>query len=87
MSTQPPAAPPPAAPPPYYGPGPSGMPPLAIPNMEFVVYVVAILVLGIIAAVADSVHWSHFVSIGGWITAAYLISRGLAKMGRASDTR
>jgi hypothetical protein len=86
MSTQPPAPPPPAAPPPYYGPSPSGMPPLAIPNMEFVVFVVALLALGIITAVADSVAWSQFVSIGGWITAAYLISRGLAKMGRASDT-
>ena len=87
MSTQPPATPPLASPPPYYGPGSSGVPQLPIPNMEFVVYVVAILALGIITAVTDSVHWSHFVSIGGWITAAYLISRGLAKMGRASDTR
>lgn len=87
MSTQPPATPPPAAPPPYYGPGPSGIPPLAVPNMEFVVYVVAILALALITALADSVLWNDFVSIGGWITAAYLVSRGLAKMGRATDTR
>jgi hypothetical protein len=62
------------------------MPPLAIPNMEFVVYVVAILALGLIAALAETVVWNDFVSIGGWITAAYLVSRGLAKMGRAADT-
>ncbi len=62
------------------------MPPLSAPNMEFVVYVVALLGLGLITALADSVFWEHFVSIAGWITAAYLISRGLAKMGRASDT-
>lgn len=86
MATQPPA-PPPGTPPPYYGPGPSGMPPLAVPNMEFVVYVVALLGLALITALADSVFWEHFVSIAGWVTAAYLISRGLAKMGRASDTR
>ena len=86
MSTQPPATPPPAAPPPYYS-GPSGMPPLAIPNMEFVVYVVAILALALVTALAESVVWNDFVSIGGWITAAYLVSRGLAKMGRATDTR
>lgn len=63
------------------------MPQLPIPNMEFVVYVVAILALGLITALADTVVWADFVSIGGWITAAYLVSRGLAKMGRATDTR
>ena len=87
MSTQPPATPPPAAPPPYYGPGPSGMPPLGVPNMEFVVYVVALAALGLITALAETVDFSQFVSIAGWVTAAYLVSRGLAKMGRASDTR
>jgi len=63
------------------------MPQLPIPNMEFVVYVVAILALGLITALAETVVWGDFVSIGGWITAAYLISRGFAKMGRATDTR
>ena len=62
------------------------MPPLSAPNMEFVVYVVAVLALALIAALAETVVWNDFVSIAGWITAAYLISRGLAKMGRASDT-
>jgi hypothetical protein len=61
------------------------MPPLGIPNMEFVVYVVAIVALGLVTALAETVVWNDFVSVGGWITAAYLISRGLAKMGRASD--
>lgn len=61
------------------------MPPLSVPNMEFVVYVVALLALGLITALSETVVWSQFVSVGGWITAAYLVSRGLAKMGRASD--
>jgi hypothetical protein len=55
--------------------------------MEFVVYVVAILALALVTALAETVVWNDFVSIGGWITAAYLVSRGLAKMGRATDTR
>jgi hypothetical protein len=63
------------------------MPQLPIPNMEFVVYVVAILALGLITVFAETVVWAEFVNIGGWITAAYLVSRGLAKMGRATDSR
>lgn len=84
MSTQPPAPPPSQSP--YYGSS-SPVPPLPIPNMEFVVFVVALLVLALITALADSVAWTQFVSVAGWVTAAYLVSRGLAKLGRATDTR
>lgn len=80
MSTQPSTPPPSQSP--YYG---SGAPPIPIPNMEFVVYIVAILALGLITALAETVAWESFASIGGLLTAAYLISRGLAKLGRATD--
>ncbi len=85
MSTQQPSAPPPQGGP-YYGGG-TNLPPIPVPNPEFVVYVVALLVLGLIALIADSVVVAQFVSVAMWLTAAYLVARGLAKLGNVHENR
>jgi hypothetical protein len=71
----------PSSPPPsqqgYYG---GGLPPVPVPNGELVVYVLALVVVGIVALAAETVAASNWVSFATWATAAYLVSRGLAKL-------
>jgi hypothetical protein len=54
-------------------------------NAEFVVFGAALLAIGIIALVLDSVDGHDFVIAATWITAAYLISRGIAKASRVLE--
>jgi len=52
---------------------------LRVPNMEFVVYIVALLVAMIVIAVSDALTiaaWFQFYLI---TTAIYILSRGIAK--------
>jgi len=85
MST---AHPPPPPPPPqqsgFYGPG---LPPFPFPHAELIVYVLAIVVLGIIALAAETVNARELVSYGTFITIGYLLSRGLAKLGKVYEAR
>jgi hypothetical protein len=87
MSTQAPT-PPPATPP---GPPPSqgyysghGLPPFPVPNPELIVYLLALIVLAF-ATLADTVVFAQWVEVAGWITVAYLLSRGLAKLRNVTE--
>jgi len=82
MTTQPPSGPP-SYQRPNYG---QGMPPLTIPNPEFIVYVVALLVLGLVTLVADSVDASQWMEISAWITVGYFLARGLTKFGKGTES-
>jgi hypothetical protein len=82
MSTAPP---PPTQQQPYYG-GQGNMPPVPIPNPELIVYVLAVIVVGLVTLVDDkTLSASSWVSFAGIATAAYLISRGLAKMRNVNE--
>lgn len=59
---------------------------LPIPgNAEFIVYALSLIILGLIAKIDDQVSGGQFVDAAKWITAAYLISRGIAKASRVLE--
>jgi hypothetical protein len=81
MSTQP-SPPPPPSQQGYYG---GGLPPVPVPNAELIVYVVALVVVGIIGLAAETVNAASWVEFALWTTAAYLVSRGLAKLRNVTE--
>jgi hypothetical protein len=54
-------------------------------NAEMVVYILAAIVVAIIALAADAVDSPEWVDWFKWVTAAYLISRGIAKASRVLE--
>jgi hypothetical protein len=91
MSTTPPEQPPT---PPQQPPGGYGRPNVnfnldaIMPtpgNAEMVVYILAAIVVAIIALAADSVDSPQWVDWFKWVTAAYLLSRGIAKASRVLE--
>ncbi len=54
-------------------------------NAEMVVYILAAIVVAIIALAADSVDAPAWVDWFKWVTAAYIISRGIAKASRVLE--
>jgi positive regulator of sigma E activity len=52
---------------------------LSMPNMEFVVYVVALLVAMIVVAIAKTLTISSWFAFFEITTAVYILSRGVAK--------
>ncbi len=54
-------------------------------NAELVVYILATIVIGIIALAADQVDSGAFVTAFTALTFAYLISRGIAKASRVLE--
>jgi hypothetical protein len=59
---------------------------LPIPgNAELVVYVLFLIVLGIIALASNRVDAPEFCRLAAFVTAAYLISRGIAKASRVLE--
>jgi hypothetical protein len=54
-------------------------------NAEFAFIVIAILVLGVIALIADSYTALGWVHSFEWLGAAYLLSRGIAKASRVLE--
>jgi hypothetical protein len=54
-------------------------------NAELVVYVLAALLVAIIALAADSINAPGWLDFFKWVTAAYLISRGIAKASRVLE--
>jgi hypothetical protein len=82
MSTGPSSPPPPS--PGYYG---ANLPPFPIPNPELIVYAFALLVVGVVAAAAESVPVALWVDFAKWATAAYLLTRGIAKLGKVYENR
>ena len=87
MSTTPPPSPPPP-PPGYdqglYGSG-AGMPQLPAINGEFVFFVLVWAVLGIIALASDQIGASEFVTATVPLAVAYILSRGIAKLGKVLE--
>ncbi len=83
MSASPPSSPRPPQQP-YYG---SGLPPLPFPNGELVVFLFVIFVIGLITLVADTVDPTDFVTAATLLTVGYLLSRGLAKLGKVLENR
>jgi hypothetical protein len=86
MSTTPPEQPTPSQRP--SGPNVSFNVPATMPipgNAELVVYILATIVLGIIALAADDFDASGFATIYGVITLGYLVSRGIAKASRVLE--
>jgi hypothetical protein len=80
------------APPPYgggyggIGRGPTTGAILPVPgNAELVVWLLAEIVLAIVAAVADDFDSHGWAVASTWLTAAYLLSRGLAKASRVLE--
>ena len=82
--TQAPGTPPPPSQG-YYGGGGGGLPPFPVPNGELIVYIVALLVVGLVVLIADTIGSGTWVSFATWATAAYLISRGLAKLRNVTE--
>jgi hypothetical protein len=98
---EPPQSPPPPPPPPehqhqhqhQHGPGytglgrsPVGGAILPVPgNAEFAVWIVAEIVIAIVAGVSDRVDAAGWVTATIWLTAAYIISRGIAKASRVLE--
>jgi hypothetical protein len=57
--------------------------PLPLPwNAELLFYLLVQLVVAIVCLVFDSVNGQDFLEVTKWTSAAYLISRGIAKAGR-----
>jgi hypothetical protein len=54
-------------------------------NAELVVYILAMILVAVIALAADSVDAPGWVDFFKWATAAYLISRGIAKASRVLE--
>jgi YD repeat-containing protein len=70
----------------YGRPGPNIGAIMPIPgNAEIVVYVIAAVILAIVAAAADDFDANGWAVAFTWITAAYLISRGIAKASRVLE--
>jgi hypothetical protein len=88
---QPPASPPPAAPPPHAGYTGLGRTPvsgaiLPVPgNAELAVWILVEIVLAIVAGVSDRFDAHDWAVATTWLTAAYIISRGIAKASRVLE--
>lgn len=54
-------------------------------NAELVVYVVAVILVAIIALASDAVNSAAFVTSFTVLTLAYLVSRGIAKAGKVLE--
>ena len=54
-------------------------------NAEFLVWLLALIVAAIVAAIADSVDAPAWFQFFLWTTAAYLLSRGIAKASRVLE--
>ena len=54
-------------------------------NAEFLFVVLALILLAIIAAIADTIGVGHWVEVFKWFGAAYLLSRGIAKASRVLE--
>ena len=90
MSTTPPEQQPPSTPPPSTYPGLGRTPVsgaiLPVPgNAELAVWVLVEIVLAIVAGVSDGFDAHDWAIATTWLTAAYIISRGIAKASRVLE--
>jgi hypothetical protein len=83
-STPPPPPPPPAT---SYERQYYPIPPIPAPPAELIVFLVAWVVALIVTLAADSVGWPAFLTATTVISAAFIISRGIAKAGKVFESR
>lgn len=85
-STQPPPPPPP---PPASGYERQSypMPSMPAPPAELIVFLLAWVVALIVTVAADSVDWPAFLTATTLLSAAFIISRGIAKAGKVFESR
>ncbi len=60
--------------------------PISPPNAELIVYVLAVAVVGIAVLAADSLTGRDWLTFSTVATAAYLLSRGFAKMRNVTES-
>jgi hypothetical protein len=73
---------------PNYGAGPQWPAGARLPipgNAEWVWWIVATILVAIVAGISDSVNAPTWVDFFKWTTAAYLLSRGIAKASRVLE--
>jgi hypothetical protein len=89
MSTTPPEEQPPAPPSSAYsGIGRSPVQGAILPvpgNAELAIWFIVVVVLAIVAAIADNFDAHGWAVATTWLTAAYIISRGIAKASRVLE--
>jgi hypothetical protein len=85
MSSTPPPPPPPLAT--SYERQYYPIPPIPAPPAELIVFLVAWVVALIVTLAADSVGWPAFLTATTVISAAFIISRGIAKAGKVFESR
>jgi hypothetical protein len=54
-------------------------------NPEFIVYLISLIVFLLVAVIDDHVDAGAWMDAAKWVTAAYLISRGIAKASRVLE--
>jgi hypothetical protein len=59
--------------------------PISPPNAELIVYVLAVAIVGIAVLASDSLTGGDWLTFSTVATAAYLLSRGLAKMRNVTE--
>ncbi|MDX6440457.1 MAG: hypothetical protein QOE43_186 [Gaiellaceae bacterium] len=89
MSTMPPDPPPQQTPPPAYtglGRSPTSGAILPVPgNAEIAIWFIVEIVLAIVALASDSFGAHDWAVATTWLTAAYILSRGIAKASRVLE--
>ena len=90
MSTTPPEEPhsPPLPPGPYGGLGRAPVSGAILPvpgNAELAIFVIVEIILAIVAGVSDGFTAHDWAVATTWLTAAYIISRGIAKASRVLE--
>ena len=63
------------------------IPPVPAPPAELIVFVLAWVVAFVVTLAADSVGWPAFLTATTVISAAFIISRGIAKAGKVFEGR
>jgi hypothetical protein len=86
-STQPPPPPPPPPPASGYERQYYPMPSMPAPPAELIVFLLAWVVALIVTVAADEVGWGAFLTATTVISAAFIISRGIAKAGKVFESR
>ena len=87
MSSTPTPPPPPPPPATSYERQYYPMPPVPAPPAELIVFLLAWVVALIVTVAADSVDWPAFLTATTVISAAFIISRGIAKAGKVFEGR
>jgi hypothetical protein len=54
-------------------------------NAEFLYVVVALILVAIIALIADTIDAPHWLDYFKWVSVAYILSRGIAKASRVLE--